>query len=325
MDAPTYNASACGTIWMRAELPWWLASLEPSGKRFANEVRRYQEAHGLGLDGKLGNDTLAAIRDTEHLREGGDGDWGPTHLRDTIVVPSAREEKPRRQAVTGVAVHTTGSGMTRAALRLRERSSDPSGDLAPHMEQAVRNLMSSPGVYSLNAYILPSGRTALCVTTDERPVHGGLGPYRETYRQGYEHWRWLRGTTASNLRKHDNATRYEGWREVVMREGFTGDNPEELCGDPNGELWAFDLLPLLDDGKEVFTPAQFDRAAELIAWAADRFGFEPSFRTVLEHRLFNPVTRWPWDPGANWSRRKIGERLRAITEQPGLRLGGDDR
>jgi len=326
MDARTYNAGAARRLWPISGLPWFLSGLDPAGLQFVSQVRRYQQAHGLKPDGKLGMATWDAMRETEHMRSGQPAAFGPENLSDTIIVPSAREEKPRPVGrVVGVGIHTTGSGIWQATQRASViRRSEKAG--VGSLEHVVRNLLSSPSSYVSNAYILPSGRTILCVPLDERPVHGGLSSMRELYSKGFDEWRHWRGTNAGNLKRTAHAGRYDAWKALAERYGF--DSPVDLCPDPNGTLWAFDLVPtvVVHDGRsrEEFTDAQFKRAAELIWWASQQFGFEPRFETVLEHRSWNPICRWPWDPGANWSRKVVGDHLRAIAGDNTISLGADD-
>jgi hypothetical protein len=327
MDARTYNANAAGSTWQVECLPWFLRGLDPGGHQFVREVRRYQQAHRLKLDGKLGPGTWDAMRESERLRpDGQTSEYGPVHLSDTLIVPSAREEKkrdPRR--VVGVGIHTTGSGLWTAAQRDSVVRRAAVAGVDP-LEHVVRNLLSNPGSYVSNAYIMPSGRTILCVPLDERPVHGGISSMRELYGKGFDEWRHWRGTNAGNLKRTAQAGRYDAWKALAERYGFV--SPLDFCPNPNGTLWAFDLVPevVVRDGRqrEEFTPVQFERAADLIFWASQQFGFEIGFETVLEHRFWNPICRWPWDPGANWSRRIVGGHLRDLTGNKNLTLGGDD-
>jgi len=294
-SAQEYNARAEGTHWTRGQLPWWLRSLDAGSIQFAKEVRRYQAAHRLDTDGKLGSVTWAAIVSTERLRIDATGDFGPVHMPNAEIVPSAREERKRKHPVVGVGIHTTGSGVTVAAMK----SAGSDGDINVEIERVMRNLLSQPSSYISHAYVLPNGRVLLCVPVDECAVHGGLSKERDLYAKGYDEWRWYRGVNAASIRKHENGERYAAWKREANAVGV--ESPLDYCDDPNGKLWAFDLVPLFNDGGEVFTDVQFEAAADLIVWASKRFGFEVGPRTVLLHRQWNPITRWPWDPGANWS------------------------
>lgn len=325
MDARAYNEHASKTIWNRSSLPWWLRDLEPGSVQFAREVRRYQEQHfeAKHVDGKLGAGTWESILDTEHIRTEDAGEvFGPTHLEGARIVASARVEKKRDPSkVVGVGIHTTGSGIYAGARKLARRGDErPEADL---VKTVIRNILGHPSSYVSNAYIFPDGETYLTVPVNERPVHGGLGPYRDMYAKGFDHWSRYRGTNSSDLKPRARDGRYDEWKAIAEAEGF--ESPVDLCRDPNGMLWAFDFVPEIVDGRERFNDLQIERGAELVLWASGFYGFEICFGNVLEHRLWNPVTRWPWDPGADYSRARLGEALRRLSSDISITLGGGDQ
>ena len=64
-EAAIYNASVRGKLWAQAELPppyCSAAALPADGEAFAHTVSAFQVLAGLTVDGKLGSDTLAAMR-----------------------------------------------------------------------------------------------------------------------------------------------------------------------------------------------------------------------------------------------------------------------
>lgn len=311
--ACAYNAVQAGVLWQINLLPWWLYKLAPASPEFAESVAHYQDVHGLGVDGKLGPNTWHQVCATEGVRlPGSGGDYGPTYLPNTVVVPTARVEIPRKSPVVGVGIHTTGSGVLATAQQH-----------GVTIDQVLRNLLSAPSAYTSAGYVTEDGSTILCVPVDEQAVHGGYGSrIRDLYDQGYAYWSRWKGMTGDDLVQAE-AGRYDGWKAIADQEGF--NDPLDLTVDPNGTLWAFDLVPQVVGGHEVFSDAQYQRAAEMVAWAAEHFGFKPRFRTVLEHQLWNPICRWHWCPGAGFSRIKLGNALRKILCDDTLRLGGDDR
>lgn len=312
MDARQYNAWACDRIWKRSDLPSWLKDLSPSGPEFEGAVRRYQGTHGLTPDGWLGKLTWASI-------QGEKLDFGPTNLSNTIIVPTQRQEAKRALAdVVGVGIHTTGSGLAVQARKMQQAGRKE--DEWPLVKEILRNLLANPQSYSSAGYVFPDGETWLTIPVDEQAVHGGYAGTEGLYRQGYEVWKGYRGTCFADLKKVPGE-RYVGWKVIADQEGFS--SPLDLCDNPNRKLWAFDLLPTLTGKGESFTDAQFARAAELVAWASEFFGFKIGFRTVLEHRLWNPMCRWPWDPGANFTRRRLCDALLRVMGCK-VRLGGDD-
>jgi hypothetical protein len=318
VDAREYNASQVGTLWTVEALPWWLRSFAPDSLRFANEVRRWQAAHGLKDDGKLGPGTWSAVKAAEGYRPAGavaGPEFGPVHLANVEIVPSAREERKRSVPVSGVGIHTTGAGIFASA-----QNHGWTGEAG--LERVLRNLLSAPSSYVSHAYVLPSGRTLLTVPADECAVHGAISPYRDLYAKGFDSWRWYRGTTPNDLRKHTQEHRYDAWKALADRYGWK--SPFDVCADPNNLLWAFDLVPVVQDGQETFSASQFQRCAELVAWAGETFGLALSERTVLEHRWWSPITRWPWDPGANFSRKRVGALLRGLPGHERDYLGDDD-
>lgn len=58
----TFNLAQVGRTWKRKELPPPFHTLDPGGVAFADAVATFQAARGLTADGKLGANTLAAMR-----------------------------------------------------------------------------------------------------------------------------------------------------------------------------------------------------------------------------------------------------------------------
>lgn len=321
MDAQQFNAQACDHIWKRSDLPWWLRSLDPSGQQFAREVRRFQAAHDVyPIDGKLGTGTWAEVQRQERVRPSVAGDdFGPVDLPNTVVAPTARQELKRDASlVHGVLIHTTGTGLYAAAVKHY-----PTKPINDALEQVVRNLLSAPSSYTSNGYILPDGKTLLTVPVNEQAVHAGVSAkQRGLYAKGYAEWSQWRGTCDADLKRNAGAGRYDAWKTLADAEGIA--SPLDLFGgDPNRHTWAFDLVAQPGaGGSDAYTYAQTVRAAELVAWAAKRFGFAPGFRTVQCHQFTNPMTRWPWDPGPGFTRKMLGDAVRNLGVD--CHLGGDD-
>lgn len=57
-----FNLAQVGKTWKREELPPPFSTLDPASTTFADAVATFQAAKGLGADGKLGPNTLAAMR-----------------------------------------------------------------------------------------------------------------------------------------------------------------------------------------------------------------------------------------------------------------------
>jgi len=57
----TFNLAQVGKSWKREELPPPFRTLDPGSAAFADAVATFQAAKGLGADGKLGPNTLAAM------------------------------------------------------------------------------------------------------------------------------------------------------------------------------------------------------------------------------------------------------------------------
>lgn len=310
-QARKYNQEAEGKVWQLGDLPGWLQVLLVSSPEFALAVEAYQHKHGAEEDGKLGPLTLASMQATEGKRVPHLEPWGPVTLPGVELVPTARIEPKRTKPVVGVGIHTTGSGIVVAA----QQRGIP-------VERVLRNLLGNPESYSSHCYVFPDGTTWLTVPTDECAQHGGYGATRALYAKGYKEWSRWHAPGGANLGKTAKPGQYEGWLAAAKELGV--ESPLELVSDPNGQLWAFDLIPVLVDGKEEYTEAQHRRAAELIAWAAGYFGFEPGPTTVLQHELWNPIARWRWDPGPAFSRGVVGGYLRAFRVSEKLRLGIGD-
>jgi hypothetical protein len=58
----TYNLAQVGKSWKREELPPPFSTLDPGSATFADAVATFQAAKGLSADGKLGPNTLVAMR-----------------------------------------------------------------------------------------------------------------------------------------------------------------------------------------------------------------------------------------------------------------------
>jgi hypothetical protein len=58
----TFNLAQVGKSWKREELPPPFRTLDPGSATFADAVATFQAAKGLSADGKLGPNTLAAMR-----------------------------------------------------------------------------------------------------------------------------------------------------------------------------------------------------------------------------------------------------------------------
>lgn len=103
--AATYNASVVGRLWRQEDLPKPLSLsvvFQVGGEAFAHLVSLFQLVCGLTVDGKLGSDTLAALRSApEELRTPTLDDASDGDAEDDLVVPPA-VVPPARTGRTGV-------------------------------------------------------------------------------------------------------------------------------------------------------------------------------------------------------------------------------
>jgi len=315
--AAQFNEKAAGKIWPVALLPWWVRGIDPLSHAFVDAVAGYQRAHGLDVDGKLGGDTWGAIVATEHVREPDVTQAAPRFepcLGDRYAYrPTARVEKARTKPVKGLGLHTTGIGIFNAATKR-----------GISVRAVLDSLISQPSAYSPNAYVVPGGDVIVVVPPNEQALHGGYGSTRALYAQGFEAWsRYVGNGGAESVRPGAKPGRYDAWAALAKRYGFK--SPLELTADPNNELYAVDLVPVYADGikGEHYDDAQIDRLAEIAVWAAGRFGFPLAFPRVLQHMHWNPLTRWAWDVGGDFSFARLGAAIRARGVDVKLGAGDD--
>lgn len=94
-EAAAYNASLSGKLWHQSELPvpYSLAILfPPGGEPFAHLIAAFQIQVGLKVDGKLGSDTLSALRTSKSATPAPTP--GETDNEDGLVFPDEDHDVP---------------------------------------------------------------------------------------------------------------------------------------------------------------------------------------------------------------------------------------
>lgn len=285
------------TAGILADLPAYLHWEIGREEEFVDDVAFVQTTNSLGVDGKLGPETLRVVSDHANSPKF----WLTNNNITVFDTPSARLEIVRTNGLASIkafGIHTTGDNTPAVVHKLKDRHKVSYNEAELRF---IKNLMSDPKGYFSHAAILSNGAVCVCTPAREVALHGGV-PVEDqmVYAAGYDQW----------INRIKNPDKY---KELMGKLGLSG--PSDFPS-PNKELYAVDLLPVVNsNGKIDFTAPQYETLAHLILWASLQFGVSITPTTVLHHSWWSPLKRWDWCPGPAFSRTELQKRLSAHSEQ----------
>jgi hypothetical protein len=182
-DASTYNRRRDGSLWSTKDLPWPFSDEDPDSTCFARLVAIFQLDHGLTVDGKLGPNTLSALR-AETL------DW-PDHP-DGSIEPDAPDVPSRTGTSNAIVVageqtalpsHLVDAGLTATNFatddihRFEARSRSAEVEHLVLHESVTRDVASTVRVldrkgYGVHLMVAPDGHiTCHNDLVADQPIH----------------------------------------------------------------------------------------------------------------------------------------------------------
>lgn len=299
--AEQFNRQMSLSLWTTNCLPEDFALLHPGSSEFAALVRKRQRRYGVRVDGKLGEETLAAMQRIEGIRgtcpSARDHNWPLARMAVPCVAKVSRRQEPKREkTISCLIVHTTGSGIYRRAKRLNCSA-----------YEAAISYYTGPKAYTSHFLAgREEGEFCQLVGLDEIAFHAGIGSVgRRLYSSG-PNWMGVNYPLSGGqkrLTERETELYYGWWKE---RWGSETLNPLQLThGDPNGVSVGFDFLAHPYRG--TYTPWQYRCLAALCVMLEEEFGPLPLYTHSDTHPLQRCNKRGGWDPGPQFQLEKLAE------------------